>query len=60
MFKKRKLAHLETTIKQLAKYHAVPLDNEQFVRQYRHLIAMYLNLCDQLKIKPIIERNSYV
>lgn len=60
MFKKRKTAHLESTLKQLAAYHAVPLDNEQFVRQYRHLFAMYFNLCRDLKLKPIIERNTYV
>lgn len=39
-FKKSKINSIEQTLKLLAAYHAVPLDNEQFIRQYRHIFAM--------------------
>lgn len=45
--KKNDLQTLERTIKLLAGYHAVPLDNPQFLAQYRHLITLYHNLCKQ-------------
>ncbi|UOF78952.1 hypothetical protein [Microviridae sp.] len=38
--KKSKLAAVETTLKLLAGYHAVPLDNEAFLKQYRHVFAL--------------------
>lgn len=48
------LKAVERTIKLLAGYHAVPLDNEQFVTQYRHLISMYLVLCKQKGKTPCL------
>jgi hypothetical protein len=54
MLLKRKTKHIETTLKTLAQYHAVKLDNTQFVTQYRHLISMYLILCKKTKRTPIL------
>jgi len=53
--KKSDLQCVERTIKLLAGYHAVPIENEQFVKQYRQLIRMYLTLCQQKGITPCLE-----
>lgn len=42
--KKSKLVAVDTTLKLLAAYHAVPLDNELFMKQYRHVFALRNNL----------------
>jgi len=52
--KKNNLLALEKTIKLLAGYHAVPLDNPQFLAQYRHLITLYLTLCKQKGHTPCL------
>lgn len=51
IFRSSKVAAVKTTIKLLADYHAVSLDNPDFRRQYRHLFAM-LSVLDK--------DNSYV
>jgi hypothetical protein len=40
LFRKSKINAVEKTLKLLAGYHAVKLDNEQFMRQYRHIFTM--------------------
>jgi len=39
-FKTSKIRTLEKTLKMLASFQAVPLDNEKFVYQYRHIFAL--------------------
>ena len=51
--KSEEIQILEKTIKMLAGYHAMSIDNDQFLRQYRHLIAMYLTLCRETDTIPI-------
>lgn len=48
--KSNDLKSVEKTIKLLTEYHAVPSNNEQFVKRYKALLTMYHNLC-QLKGK---------
>ena len=38
---------IERTLKLLASYHAVKFSNPQFKKQYRHLIVLYRQLCQQ-------------
>jgi len=45
--KNKDLQSLERSIKLLSTYHAVPLTNQKFIIQYRHLILLYENLCTQ-------------
>lgn len=52
--KTKDLKSLERTIKLLAGYHAVKLDNEQFLKQYRHLISLYITLCQQKGHTPCL------
>jgi len=40
LFKKSKLRALQTTLELLAGFHAVPLDNPAFMRQYRQIFAL--------------------
>lgn len=52
---KSDLDAIERTIKLLAGYHACPVNNEQFLKQYRHLITLYLTLCKQKGTTPCLE-----
>lgn len=52
--KYKDLKALEKSLILLSKYHALPLDNEQFNRQYRHLISLYRNLCKQKGINKCL------
>ena len=52
--KSKDLKSLERSIILLAGYHAVRLDNEQFLKSYRHLISLYITLCQQKGHKPCL------
>lgn len=43
----------EETIKLLANYHAMSIDNPQFIKQYKPLLTMYLTLCKRANVQPI-------
>lgn len=40
IFRKSKSKKVREVLQLLADYHAVPLDNELFVKQYRHMFAL--------------------
>ena len=42
--KPTKIKRLQDTLIMLADYHAVPLDNDKFISQYRHVFALLNNL----------------
>lgn len=42
--KSNQIKTIEKTLIILANYHAVPLTNEKFILQYRHLLSLYNNL----------------
>lgn len=44
LFRKTKAQKVREVLEMLAAYHAVPLDNELFKVQYRHMITMLLTL----------------
>jgi len=44
LFRKTKAKKVREVLELLASYHAVPLDNEQFCVQYRHMIQMLKTL----------------
>lgn len=57
MFKRKtkEIKSIEKTLKMLADYHGMNMDNEQFLRQYRHLISMYFLLVKRAGTKPLKE-----
>lgn len=52
--KSKDIKSVERTLKLLAGYHACPLDNPQFLKQYRQLISLYLLLCKQKGTTPCL------
>lgn len=49
------LKAIEKTIKILAGYHAVKVSEPRFLKQYNHLIQLYITLCNKTGHKSCLE-----